>query len=93
MQFEVLMQGEDKTEILTGIYDEYLEKDVGDYFAQPPQLPQGFKVNFNSFKATHHPKCLSIFQLKARNRKEWYLDILRPPYGERKTEIMKLTGF
>ena len=42
-----------------------------------------------SFKATHHPKCLSIFQLKGKNRKEWYLDILRPPYGERKTEIMK----
>jgi len=72
LQFEVLnaMQGDDKTEILTGIYDEYLEKEVGDYFSQPPYLPEGFK-------------------LKGKNRKEWYLDILRPPYGERKTEIMK----
>ena len=32
---------------------------------------------------------LLILQLKGKNRKEWYLDILRPPYGERKTEIMK----
>ena len=45
------MQGEDKTEILTGIYDEYIEKDVGDYFAQPPHLPQGFKVIFNFFQS------------------------------------------
>ena len=38
------IHGDDKTEVLTGIYDEYLEKDVGDYFAQPPYLPEGFKV-------------------------------------------------
>ena len=46
LQFEVLnaIHGDDKTEVLTGIYDEYLEKDVGDYFAQPPYLPEGFKV-------------------------------------------------
>ena len=47
------MQGDDKTEILTGIYDEYLEKEVGDYFSQPPYLPEGFKVSFN-FQNTWH---------------------------------------
>ena len=39
------MDGEDKCQLLTGIYDEYLEGEVGDYFAQPPHLPEGFKVN------------------------------------------------
>mgnify|MGYP006863757318 CR=1 FL=1 len=60
-----MVQGEDKTEILTGIYDEYIEKDVGDYFAQPPHLPQGFKVSFNFFQS-YSPSNIS-FNLSAQS--------------------------
>ena len=84
------IRGDDKTEVLTGIYDEYLEKDVGDYFAQPPYLPEGFKVRWLYTLMLVTTFCNpALLQLKGKNRKEWYLDILRPPYCERKTELLK----